>query len=103
MRVVVVMPNEDNSDPTIEIRPISLSDIIELANTLHITPDETWNMLDAEDGGTAERGDVCNAPPEIRRAILSILRAVSKSRKRAALESPNSGRNTGDNGAGGNV
>jgi hypothetical protein len=104
MRVVVVMLNEDDSDPIIEIRPISLSDVIELANALCVTPDEIWDLVIVEGRGAAEPlGDVINVPPEIQKAILNILRAVASSRKRSAPELPDSGRNTGDNGAGGNV
>jgi hypothetical protein len=105
MRVVVFMANEGDSDPIIEVRPISLSDVIEVANALCVTPAELWNLGDLEDGGAAEPlGDDINVSPEVQRAILNILRAVSKPRKRSALESPDSRRTTsGDNGAGGNV
>lgn len=98
------MSNEHDFDPTIEIRPLSLSDIIELAEIEGDPPSSLDDRIMAPSIGAEELwSDFAAVRPDVQPAVVAVLRAIVRSRKRAALERPNSERNVGENGAGGDA
>jgi hypothetical protein len=95
---MAAMSNDDDTDPTIEVRSLSPLERIELQAALDeasSTPSGRTLESIAEDAGLFEP-----VSPEVREAILQILRACAKVLRKPAPDSPGPGPNAGQDGSG---